>query len=78
MGEATGKSNGAFYGGRAGVGDIIRAAPFTFTLQTGLRVTGVSLSSFKESGSELALDVNAIHKTYSRLWCDLGVSLDRR
>jgi protein-tyrosine phosphatase len=78
LGRATGKTNGAFYGGRAGLGDVFRAAPFTFTVQAGARFTGVSLSSFNESGSELALGVNAINKTYSSLLFDLGVSLDRR
>ena len=78
LGEATGKSNGAFYSGRSGLGDVIRAAPFTFTLQTNVRVTGVTLRSFDESGCELALGVNAIAKAYSSLLFDLGVSLDRR
>jgi hypothetical protein len=78
LGDATGKTNGVFYGGLAGLGDVIRSAPFTFTLQTGVRVTGVYLRSFNESGSEVALDFNAIDKTYSSWLFDLGVSLDRR
>jgi len=78
LGDATGKTNGAFYGGLAGLGEVIRSAPFTFTLQTWFRFTGVTLGSFNESGSELALDVKDIDKKYSSLLFDLGVSLDRR
>lgn len=78
LGDANGKTNGAFYGGLATVGDVMRLAPFTFTLQTGVRVSGVSLDSFRENGSELALDVGSIDKTYSSLLFDLGVDLDRR
>ena len=76
LGDANGKTNGVLYGGLAGLGDVIRFAPFTFTLQTGGRFTGVDLRSFNESGSELALDFNAIDKTYFSLLFDLGVSLD--
>ncbi|MGC8493934.1 MAG: tyrosine-protein phosphatase [Syntrophobacteraceae bacterium] len=78
LGEANGKTNGAFYGGLATFGDVIRLAPFTVTLQTGIRVSGVSLDRFRENGSELALDVGGIDKTYSSLLFDLGVDLDRR
>ena len=78
LGNANGNTNGAFYGGLAGVGDVMRLAPFTCTLQTGVRVAGVSLGSFDESGSELALDVGGIDKTYSSLVFGLGVSLDSR
>lgn len=78
LGEATGNTDGTFYGGLAGVGDVMRFAPFTVTLQTGVRIAGVSLDGFDESGSELALDVNGLDKTYSSLLFDLDVSLDKR
>ncbi|MDR3568799.1 MAG: autotransporter outer membrane beta-barrel domain-containing protein [Syntrophobacteraceae bacterium] len=78
LGDANGNTDGAFYGGLAGVGDLLRFAPLTFTLQTGVRVSGVHLGGFNENGSELALDVNGIDKTYSSLLFNLGVSLDPR
>ena len=77
LGDANGNTYGAFYSGLAGFGDIIRAAPFTFTLQPGVRVTGETLHSFNESGSELALHFNSLNKVYPSLLCDLGISLDR-
>ena len=76
--NAAGKTAGALYGGIAELGDIIRFAPFNFTLQTGARVIGVRLHSFDESGSELALGFDTISKTYSSLLVDLGISLDCR
>ncbi|WP_243362547.1 tyrosine-protein phosphatase [Fundidesulfovibrio terrae] len=78
LGTATGSTNGAVYGGRVGLGDVIYAAPFTVALQAGVRVSGVSLGSFNESGSDLALHVHGMGKTSSSLLADLEVSLDRQ
>jgi len=77
LGTATGNTNGAVYSGRAVLGDVFRLAPVTATLQAGVRVSGVSLNGFKESGSELALNVHGVNKTSSSLLVDLDVSLDR-
>lgn len=76
LGTATGDTTGAVYSGRADVGDVIRWAPVTLTLQTGARVAGVSLHGFNESGSDLALDVHGIHQAFPSLWAGLEVSLD--
>jgi hypothetical protein len=78
LGTATGNTKGVVYSGLAGLGDAVRLAPLTLTLQTGIRVNGVSLGSFNESGSDLALRVHGINKTSSSLLADLDVSLDRR
>lgn len=78
LGTATGDTNGAVYSGLVGLGDVIRLAPYTITLQTGVRVTDVTLGSFNESGSDLALGVNSINKTSSSVLVDLNVSLDRQ
>ena len=77
LGTATGTTNGAVYSGRFGLGDVFRLAPLTVTLQAGVRASGVSLGAFKESGSDLALNVHGINKTSSSLLIDLDVSLDR-
>jgi hypothetical protein len=76
LGNATGKTNGTFYSGLAGFGGVIRSAPFTFTLQPGIRITGVHLPSFDEAGNKLALNFKAINKTYSSLLFDLGTCID--
>jgi len=76
LGTAKGSTDGATYSGLADVGDVVRLAPFTVTLQGGLRVTHVTLGSFNETGSDLALDVNGINQTSTNLVADLDVSLD--
>lgn len=78
LGSATGNTNGAVYGGRVDLGDVIRLAPVTITPQAGFRIAHVSLGSFNESGSDLALSVNGIDHTSSSLLADLDVSLDSR
>ena len=76
IGTATGNTNGATYSGQFGLGDAIRLAPCTITPQVGVRASGVALSSFSESGSDLALNVHGISKTSSSLLADLDVSFD--
>lgn len=76
LGTATGKTSGAAYSGRAGLGDVFRLAPFTATLQAGARVAGLNLGGFNESGSELALDVHGINKTSASLLADLNIGID--
>ena len=76
LGTTQGNTKGAVYGGGADIGDVIRLAPFTITPQVGVRVTQVTLGSFNESGSELALGVNRIRHTSSNVVADLDVSLD--
>jgi hypothetical protein len=76
LGVALGSTSGAVYSGRADVGDVIRLAPFTLTLQGGVRVAHVGLGSFNESGSDLALGVNGISRTMTSLLADLELSLD--
>ena len=78
LGTARGNTDGAFYSGLLGVGDVVRVAPFTLTLQTGVRVTGVNLGSFKETGSDLGLSVDGIDKIYSSLLVDLEFTIDRQ
>ena len=78
LGTATGNTNGAVYSGRAGLGDVFRLAPVTATLQAGVRFSGVTLNGFKESGSDLALNVHGINKTSASFLADLDVSLDRQ
>ncbi len=78
LGNANGSTTGAFYSGLLGLGDVIRLAPFTVTLQTGVRVTDVTLNGFNESGSELALGVNGMNKTYVGIPFEADFSLDRQ
>lgn len=76
LGTAQGNTTGADYSGRADLGDVIRLAPFTVTLQGGVRVAHVALGSFNERGSDLALGVNGINHTSSSVLADLEVGLD--
>jgi protein-tyrosine phosphatase len=78
LGTATGNTGGAVYSGMAGLGDVLRLDPFVVTLQAAVRVAGASLGGFKESGSELALNIRGINTGSSSLLLDLDVSLDRR
>ncbi len=78
LGIAAGNTSGAIYSGLAGAGYVMRAAPFTVTVQTGLRITGVTLGSFNETGSELALAVNGTGTTSPSVLAGLDVALDRR
>jgi uncharacterized protein with beta-barrel porin domain len=76
LGTATGSTTGAVYSGQVRVGDALRLAPLTITPQVGVRVTGVSLDGFNERGSDLALSVHGIDKTFSSLLADLDFSLN--
>ncbi len=78
LGTATGNTNGAVYSGRVGLGNVFLLEPLTVALRAGVRVSGVSLNGFKESGSDLALNVQGINKVSSSLLADLDVSLDRQ
>jgi protein tyrosine/serine phosphatase len=76
LGTAEGRTDGYVYGGRVDIGDVIRLAPFTVIPQIGLRTTEITLGSFTESGSELALAINGINHTSSSVVADLHISLD--
>ncbi len=78
LGTALGNTTGEIYSGLAGAGYVMRMAPFTVTAQTGLRVTGVALGGFDESGSELALVVNGINYTSPSALASLHLALDQR
>jgi protein tyrosine/serine phosphatase len=78
LGIAQGHTSGGIYGARADLGDVIRLASFTVTPQVGLRVTQLTLGSFAETGSDLALAVNGNTHTSSSVVADLDVSLDPR
>ncbi len=78
LGTALGNASGAIYSGLAGAGYVARMAPFTVTAQTGVRVTGVTLGGFNESGSELALAVNGLSSTSPSALASVDLTLDRR
>jgi uncharacterized protein with beta-barrel porin domain len=78
LGTASGGTDAAVYGVRADLGDVIRLAPFTVTPQAGLRVSHVTLGSFNESGSDLALHLNRLSQTNSSALADVDVGLDAR
>ncbi|MFP5239418.1 MAG: tyrosine-protein phosphatase [Acidobacteriota bacterium] len=78
LGTATGNTNGAVYGGRAGFGHVFNLEALKVTPRAGVRVTGVSLGGFDESGSELALNVHGINKTTSSLLAGLDLDLAPR
>ena len=77
LGTAQGSTSGAFYSGLAGAGYLVPMAPFTVTAHTGVRVTGVNLNGFDETGSELALAVSGIHETTTSLLAGLDIGLER-
>ncbi len=76
LGTATGTTTGAVYSGHVRVGDAFRLASLTITPHAGVRVTGVSLDGFNEGGSDLALSVHGVDKTFSSLLADLDFSLE--
>jgi protein tyrosine/serine phosphatase len=78
LGTASGNTSGGIFSGLAGAGYVARAAPFTITAQTGLRVTGLTLGGFNETGSELALAVNGAGSTFPSVLAGLDAALDRR
>jgi hypothetical protein len=77
LGTAQGSTGGAFYSGLAGAGYLMAMAPFTVTAHAEVRVTGVNLNGFNETGSELALAVSSIRETSTSLLAGLDVGLDR-
>jgi protein-tyrosine phosphatase len=78
LGTAAGATSGAIYSGLAGAGYVLRTAPFTVTAQTGFRFTGVALSGFTETGSELALDMKSASNESSSVLAGLDVALGKR
>ena len=78
LGTALGSTSGAIYSGLAGAGYVMRMAPFTVTGQTAFRASGVSLGSFNESGSELALAVNGIDATSPSVLASVELTLEQR
>ncbi|HET7884167.1 MAG TPA: tyrosine-protein phosphatase [Acetobacteraceae bacterium] len=76
LGTARSSTSGAVYSGEAVVGDVIRLASFNVTPQAGARITHVSLGGFRESGSELALDVQPLGHTSSSLLARVDIRLD--
>ena len=78
LGTALGSTSGAIYSGLAGAGYVMRMASFTVTAQSGFRVTGVSLGSFNESSSELALAVNGIDNASPSVLASVELALDRQ
>ncbi|MFH1060608.1 MAG: tyrosine-protein phosphatase [Pseudomonadota bacterium] len=78
LGTASGNTNGAVYSGQARLGDAINLAPFTVIPQVGVRVTGLSLRGFDETGSDLALNVRGVDKTQTSVLAELDARLDPR
>jgi len=76
LGSANGRSSGIVYDGLAGFGNIIQLTSFTITPQAGFRMTGVSLGSFNETGSELALNVKDNKKLLSSILVSLDINLN--
>ena len=75
LGTASGTTSGVVYDGQAALGDVIRMASLTITPQAGIRIAHVTLGSFNESGSELALDAGRISHTASSLLAGIDVGL---
>ncbi|MGO9919504.1 MAG: tyrosine-protein phosphatase, partial [Isosphaeraceae bacterium] len=76
LGTAEGCADGGVYSAQVDLGDAIRLASLTITPQVGVRITSVSLGSFNESGSELALGVSPITHTVPSFLADLAVAPD--
>lgn len=75
LGTAQGDSNGGYYSGRASVGWLTNAATLSLTPAVGVQVTHLNIDSFKESGSELALDMSGVNETQTSLTADLGINI---
>ena len=71
LGTATGSTTGVVYTGQVRVGDAIRLDQLALTPQVGIRVTGVSLEDFSETGSDLALSVQDMDETFFSFLADL-------
>jgi protein-tyrosine phosphatase len=78
LGTASGNTSGLFYSGLVGLGDVFPLKPVTIRLQGGLRLSGVNLSSFNESGSDLALNVNGMNSILVSLPVDADFSFQRQ
>lgn len=76
LGTARGTTSGAVYSGQVMFGDVIRLAPFTVVPQGGIQVTHVTLGGFRETGSELVLDVARLSHTTSAVLAGVEVALD--
>lgn len=73
LGRAKGSTDGALYSALANLGYRTHSGDLTLEPTLGLRVSHVRLDSFREKGSELALDVDAVDKTVTSLVGGLGL-----
>jgi len=78
LGNAFGNTNGTVYSGLAGLGHVMHLTPVTITPQVGMRVSGVSLGGFNESGSELALNIKNVNNISSSALLGMDISLDSK
>jgi protein-tyrosine phosphatase len=76
LGTAQGHTGGGVASTRADLGTVVRWGEFTFTPQAGIRVAHVGLDGCNESGSDLALAVDANRHTATTAVLDLDVALN--
>ncbi|QKN82552.1 tyrosine-protein phosphatase [Scandinavium goeteborgense] len=75
LGTAQGDTDGGYYSGRASVGWLANAATLSLAPAIGVQVTHLNIDSFKESGSELAMDMSGVNETQTSLTADLGINI---
>lgn len=78
LGSAFGNTSGTVYSGLAGLGHVMHLTPVTIAPQVGIRVAGVSLGGFNESGSDLALNIKNVSSMYSSALLGMDISLDSK
>ncbi|SQI41666.1 Protein tyrosine/serine phosphatase [Leminorella richardii] len=67
LGTAKGDSRGELLGARASVGWLLTQGGVTLDPRLGVQVSHLNLNGFRERGSELALDINGVSETQTRL-----------
>lgn len=76
MSAAVGSATGLVYGGRLGLGYVLRLPVCTVTPQAGVRLAGVTLPRFDETDSELALRMHGMDKTTAGLLADVDIGTE--
>lgn len=75
LGTAQGDTQGGYYSGRASLGWLANTGMLSLTPAIGVQVTHLNIDSFKETGSELALDMAGVNDTQTSLTTDLGINI---
>ncbi|UVE16715.1 tyrosine-protein phosphatase [Pseudomonas sp. LS44] len=78
LGRAKGETDGYFYGATGRLGYVHNIESLRIEPSLGLRASRIQLDSFRETGSELALDVDSLSETASSLLGDVNLGFAPR